>query len=106
MVLITCHPERSEGPAVLYPYRSRNPYIGCPISTQFHRGDVGIARVARPSQDIDYAVCFRAWISMKILMSDSAAAVTPGIPLACPIVAGRTRPSFSCISRDKPLTFA
>jgi hypothetical protein len=34
----------------------------------------------------------------------TAAGVTPEIRLACPIVCGRTRVSFSCISRDSPLT--
>ena len=33
-----------------------------------------------------------------------AAGVTPGIRDACPSVCGITFPSFSCISRDNPLT--
>ena len=32
-----------------------------------------------------------------------AAGVTPGIRLACPMVTGRMRSSFSRISRDSPL---
>ena len=33
----------------------------------------------------------------------SAAGVTPGMRLACPMVTGRTRSSFSRISRESPL---
>src|SRR5438270_3272090 len=48
--------------------------------------------------------CRRAWISMKTFTSDTAAGVTPGIRLAWPKVRGLTRSSFSCISRERPLT--
>ena len=52
-----------------------------------------------------YAVLARLpWISMYTFTRLMAAGVTPGMRLACPSVAGRTRVSFSCISRDSPLT--
>src|SRR5579863_282122 len=47
----------------------------------------------------------RAWIPMYTFTSDTAAGVTPGMRLAWPRVRGRTRCSFSCISRESPLTF-
>ena len=43
---------------------------------------------------------------MYTLISDTAAGVTPGMRLACPSVRGRTRVSFSFISRERPETLA
>ena len=57
-----------------------------------------------PQPRPDAAACWRAWISMYTLISETAAGVTPGIRLACPKVRGRTCVSFSFISRDSPLT--
>ena len=62
------------------------------------------ARCRQPREDA--AACWRAWISMYTLISDTAAGVTPGMRLAWPRVRGRTRVSFSFISRDRPLTLA
>src|ERR1039458_8185309 len=84
-----------------------------------HRTQVAETRSPSPLDERDYKddggcdqlrngadACCRAWISMKTLISDTAAGVTPGMRLAWPNVCGRTRASFSFISRDKALTFA
>ena len=44
----------------------------------------------------------RAWISRKHWMRVTAAGVTPEMRLAWPSVRGRTRSSFSTISRERP----
>jgi hypothetical protein len=48
------------------------------------------------------AVRPRAWISKKTWMREQAAGVTPEMRLAWPSVDGRTRSSFSTISRERP----
>ena len=55
----------------------------------------------------DYAVrvrewMVRDWISRKHLDEGEAAGVTPEMRLAWPRVEGRTRSSFSTISRERP----
>ena len=44
----------------------------------------------------------RDWISRKTWMREQAAGVTPEMRLAWPSVEGRTRSSFSTISRERP----
>ena len=46
----------------------------------------------------------RDWISMYTLTSETAAGVTPGMLEAWARVRGFTLSSFSCISRERPLT--
>src|ERR1017187_5371476 len=76
--------------------------VKLPPSPAFIAGDVH----GRHQPREDAAACWRAWISMYTLISDTAAGVTPGMRLAWPRVRGRTRVSFSFISRDRPLTLA